>query len=39
MLDRMQFLLERIGERLWIKPLLVCLFSCQGRANIPQIAG
>ncbi len=30
MLDRWQFLLNRLGEQLWFKPLLMCLFSIAG---------
>ncbi len=30
MLDRWQFYLNRIGEQLWVKPLLMCLVSIAG---------
>ncbi len=30
MLDRWQFILNRLGEQLWVKPLLMCLLSIAG---------
>lgn len=37
MLDRLQFLLNRLRERLWVKPLLVCFLSI-GAAFLAQMA-